>query len=836
MKKTILTLALGLVTLCGQAQTPEDFKPYQATSLRLPSVPVIVNDPYFSVWSPYDRLTDGPTRHWTDDEKPIDGLLRVDGKTYSFMGGTQKVVLEAIAPMAEQQAWKARYTHATPSGPWQQAAFDDSGWKWGEAAFGSHGLNSVRTQWDAQGSDLYVRREVSLTDADLQQDLYLIYSHDDVFELYVNGTKVADTGETWVDNVRLHLTDKLKALLRPGRNVIAAHCHNTTGGAYTDFGLFRNTAPAMANVETALQTSVSVMATNTYYTFKCGPVALDLVFTAPMLIDDLDLLSTPINYISYQVRSLDKKQHQVQLLFTASPLLAANKATQPMSTQLISHKGTDYIKTGTIDQPILAKKGDGICIDWGYLYLPAVNGQTAISNGAALLRQFTESGTLPATMRQVTSRTPAEHPALAYLHDFGQVTTAASYAMIGYDEVQDIEYMYNRYKGYWAHGGKVTIFDAFDKLKANYRSIMDRCRSLDKTIYDDALAAGGKKYAEILAGSYRQCIAAHKLFKDNEGHLLFFSKENNSNGCVNTVDLTYPSAPIFLIYNPVLEKAMMTSIFEYSRSGRWTKPFPAHDLGTYPIADGQVYGGDMPLEEGGNMLTLAAELCLTDGNTDFVAPYWDIMRTWADYLSENGQDPANQLCTDDFAGHWPHNCNLSVKAIMGVAAFGIMAKIKGDEATAGKYMDRAREMARQWEKAADDGDHYRLAFDRPGTWSQKYNIVWDKLWGTGLFSEKVMEKEVSYYLAHQNKYGLPLDCRRDYSKSDWIMWTAALAKDKKTFQKFVNPMWDYINETASRVPISDWFDTKTALMTGFKARSVIGGHWMRVLLDKRQAK
>ena len=153
--------------------------------------------------------------------------------------------------------------------------------------------------------------------------------------------------------------------------------------------------------------------------------------------------------------------------------------------------------------------------------------------------------------------------------------------------------MYDRRMAYWKHDGKVDILQAFENLRDNYDTIMDQCRALDKRIYDDAFNAGGEKYAEICSGAYRQVISAHKLFTDNQGHLLFFSKENNSNGCVNTVDLTYPSAPLFLVYNPDLEKAMMTSIFEYSRSGRWTKPFAAHDLGTYPIANGQVYGGDM---------------------------------------------------------------------------------------------------------------------------------------------------------------------------------------------------------------------------------------------------
>ena len=240
----------------------------------------------------------------------------------------------------------------------------------------------------------------------------------------------------------------------------------------------------------------------------------------------------------------------------------------------------------------------------------------------------------------------------------------------------------------------------------------------------------------------------------------------------------------------------------------------------------------MPLEEAGNMITLAAQICLQEGNASYVAPYWQDITLWADYLSDNGQDPANQLCTDDFAGHWAHNCNLSLKAICGVAGYSLMARLRGDEATADKYLARAREMAQKWEEMALEGDHYRLAFDRENTWSQKYNMIWDKLWGLNLFSEKVYEREIKYYLKHQNKYGLPLDCRKDYTKSDWIMWTAAMSPDTKTFQKFVAPVYTYINETESRVPISDWSDTKTAKMVGFKARSVIGGYWMKVLADK----
>ncbi|MBO7468196.1 MAG: DUF4965 domain-containing protein [Bacteroidaceae bacterium] len=833
MKKSHLAALAVILSLTACAQKADFFKPYQATDLRLPSVPLVVSDPYFSIWSPYDQLTDGTTRHWTDDEKSIEGLLRVDGTTYRWMGA-ERQVMESIVPMADEEAWRGQFTRETPKGNWIAPEFDDSQWQTRQAAFGSPDLSFVRTRWSDTNSDIYVRRTIELTADDLKGDIWLVFSHDDTFAIWFNGENIYDTGnvEIWREGVKLQLTEAQKRSLHVGKNVIAAHCHNTTGGAYLDFGLFRNIGLDTRAIQTASQKSVDVLATSSYYTFACGPVELDVVFTAPMLIDDYDLLSSPANYISYQVRSTDGKEHNTQLLISTTPQLALNKMAQPTVSETVSKGSVKYVKAGTIEQPILAKTGDGICIDWGYLYIPDYNGSVCLGTEQDVKQAFLSSGSLPESQEKVMSRMPSQMPALAYLHDFGSVSKASSHMLIGYDEIWDIQYMYKNYKAYWAHDGNVSIFDMMERLEREYASIMERCQALDRQIYDDGLASGGVQYAEILSGSYRHVIAAHKLFKDDEGNLLFFSKENNSNGCVNTVDLTYPEAPLFLCYNPELQKAMMTSIFDYSLSGRWTKPFAAHDLGTYPKANGQVYGGDMPLEEAGNMLTLAAMLCMLDGNTQYVDKYWEIITTWANYLVENGQDPANQLCTDDFAGHWAHNTNLSVKAIMGVTGYAIMAQMKGLDKVAEEYMGIAKKMGAIWENNAREGDHYRLAFDRSDTWSQKYNMIWDKLWDTGIFPNDAMEREVKYYLTKQNKYGLPLDCRKDYTKSDWIMWTAGMASDMSQFGKFVAPLYTYINETPSRVPISDWSDTKTARMVGFKARSVIGGYWMRVLVDK----
>lgn len=829
------------------AQTPEFFKPYKATNLRLPAVPLVVNDPYFSLWSHHDKLTDGPVAYWysQDVEKPIDGLLRVDGTTYRFMGSEVKYVLgKALLPMADEGAWAGKVSYTKPSSfTWAQPTFDDSSWITAKGAFGEgREYPYVNTSWTGPNKDIYIRRTLNLTADDLKKDLYIVFSHDDVFSLYINGAKSVQTGETWLQGETKHINDQLKKHLKVGKNVIAAHCHNTTGGSYVDFGIYENVKEASPNIELAQQNACHVLPTSTYYNFTCGPVQLDLVFTAPMLIDDLDLLSTPINYISYQVKATDGKKHDIQLYLAASPQIATASKNDAIVSEKRSSDGIRFLRTGTTKQEFHETASIN-CIDWGYFYLPEINGQISLSTLSNLENTFVSQGKLPTSKIQIRSSKQSEYPMLGYLHNFGTVSDGCSFAMLAYDEVTDVQFLGTKYKGYWARNGK-TIYKAMAEMRDNYNSIMQRCRAFDKRIYDDGMKYGGQKYAELLCAAYRQVIAAHKLFEDKEGDLMFFSRENDSGGFINTSDVTYPAVPLFLMYNVQLAKATIEGLTKYCETDRWGFPFPAHDIGHYPIAEHQHYSierpnanggfeGNMPVEEAGNLLTIAASVVMIEGKADFAVKHWDIFKVWADYLTEHAQDPENQLCTDDFAGHLAHNANLSLKGILGVAGFALMAKEKGDNAMYQTYMNRAKQMAKQWEKDAldKDGTHYNLTLDRDGTWSMKYNMVWDKLWDINIFSDDVMKKEFAYYKTKYNKYGLPLDIREAYSKNDWIIWTASMAPDKQTFDELVDPIWKYVNETKSRIPLCDWYWTNSGDARGFRARSVIGGFWMKILME-----
>jgi hypothetical protein len=823
-----LAILVAVVAL-NSCKTETIQKDEAGESFRAPAYPLITIDPYTSAWSTSDQLFDTPVKHWTGRNHSLIGAVRVDGKVFRFLG-KEEIPLQPILPNAKHEAWDGRFVTEVPSKGWEKSDFNDASWKQGKAGFGTPNTFDTHTPW--QTKEIWVRRTFTLPAINNDSELFLNYSHDDDFELYLNGTQIVNTGNRARNDNTVKLDKSL--LSADGKNVIAVHCLDRGGLAYVDFGIFKESDQKATFSQTAIQKNVKITATQTKYDFTCGPVDLHLEFASPLLMDDLDLLSRPVNYISYQLASNDGQSHEVEVYIEATPEWAVNELNQEVEITLGKTGNVTFVKTGTTEQPILKKKGDNVRIDWGYFYLASeASDKRSVSIGefSAAKKSFIENGKADAANDKVTTMMTNAMPALSYTDKLGAVSSdpVKGYVMLAYDDIESIQYFGENLKGWWTKEGTVTIDKALSSAATDYEKIIGRCDEFDAKIYKEALKAGGENYARLCLLAYRQSIAAHKLVKDKQGNTLFLSKENFSNGSIGTVDVTYPSAPLFLKYNPELLKGMLNPIFYYTESGKWNKPFAAHDVGTYPQANGQTYGGDMPVEESGNMLILTTAIANAEGNASYAEKHWDALTTWANYLLEKGLDPENQLCTDDFAGHFAHNINLSAKAIMGIAGYGKLADMLGKKDIADKYTSEAKRMAQEWIKMANDGDHFRLTFDQSGTWSQKYNLVWDKLLDLGIFPDEVMEKEIAYYLTKQNKYGLPLDNRRTYTKSDWIVWTATLANDTTTFKKFIDPIYGFVTETPDRVPMSDWYETTDAKQVGFQARSVVGGYFIKML-------
>jgi hypothetical protein len=666
---------------------------------RPPAVPLMAVDPYFSIWSCTDKLTDEGTRHWTGTHQDLRGLLRIDGQVHRFLGG---------------------------------------------------GIDDL---------------------------------------------------------------------------------------------------PALEQV------SVVVHPTRTVYVFQSTQVQLTVTFLTPLLPDDLDIFSWPLTYVDFAVASRDGKAHEAAVYFDLHADICCDDGRRDITWFRNALDSAAVIGCGAFEQRILARVGDDVRIDWGYLYLALpedVPGQLVTTCQFEARHAFRLGRPFP-TEDATNQPCPIVNnwPTLAAFLPLDVSARGHSSAQViaAYDDLYSLEYHGRKLRPYWRRQG-LGIADILKSAMARRAEIVRRCEQFDARVVTDLDRAGGPEYAQLAALAYRQCTSAHKLAADFDGTLLYLSKENFSNGCIGTVDVTYPSSPFFLYFNPALLKAQIEPVFDYARSPRWKFPFAPHDLGVYPKANGQVYGGaehseegQMPVEECGNMILLTAALAQAQDDTVFAEANWDLLTKWAKYLEARGFDPEKQLCTDDFAGHLAHNANLSIKAIVALGAHAQLAQKLGRAQEAKHYRRRAEAMVKQWLKAAEDVDHYRLAFDAPGTWSLKYNLFWDRALNLRLFPAKVFAAEQAYYLKRQGKFGLGLDNRATYGKNDWTAWWAALGETREDFRAFMTPLRDWAHTSASRVPLTDWYHTDSGLQVtypvwrstaqiGFQARSVVGGYFAKLYLDR----
>ncbi len=584
--------------------------------------------------------------------------------------------------------------------------------------------------------------------------------------------------------------------------IMAAVRHK--GGLYYLAGMEQESIQLSNKVR---QTGLKITPLSTEYTFENKLFKVTLTFTTPLLLDRLDILSRPVGYVEYSILMKEETAEDTAFLFGVNARSCVNNNKQKVTFK----RSASSVCVGNVNQMPLAQSDDGCICDWGYLHIADSKAKAA----------FLKDNYLTYTPLNQEYNGKKDMPYL-----ISESCKLSGVVTIGFNEIYAIEYFGEQIKEvFFEHFS--TFEEMLQRAHTEYARIKELCNSFDNKFLKDTEHLG-KKHQKILVLAYRQAISAHKLIKDHKGQWIFLSKENRSNGCIGTLDVTYPSIPLFLKYNPELVMGMLRPILKYAESDAWEFQFCPHDVGQYPLANGQVYGNNlekyqMPIEECGNMLIcLAAVRKYKNGDSLLFEQHSSILKQWADYLVKFGYNPGNQLCTDDFAGHLDHNCNLSLKAILGIAAYSLLS---GDNA----YMDIAREYANNWEIDAKNEKATRLTFDNENGWSIKYNMVWDKLLDLNLFSEETKKREVALYKEKCNRYGVPLDSRNTYTKIDWLVWSTHLTEDKEYFELVNSSIVNMIEETQDRVPLADLYDTAFAERYSFQARSVVGGLYIHLL-------
>lgn len=605
--------------------------------------------------------------------------------------------------------------------------------------------------------------------------------------------------------------------------------------------------PQLANqpaLQAMTQTDLTVTTTKSVFTLTGGGVKLVVTFLSPVEPGDIRRQSMPLSYVSIVAASADGKAHRVGLYLDISGEWSANDVSTPVSWAAQDNSSVRSLSITPATPQVLAENGDMATwgtVTWSTPDRPGLTweiGEDQIVRGSVVGSGVLGNVVDPDQPRAVNDRWPV----LGLNLDLGTVhaATAPFVVSIGHIRNPAVSYLGTDLAPLWTSYWQ-TWEDMVAFFHGDFAAAAGRSTALDARIKKAATAAGGAKYAALCTLALRQAYGATELVLRN-GQPWALLKEISSDGNVSTVDVTYPGTPVFLYLDPDYLGLLLAPLLEFAENGGWNQPYAQHDLGShYPNASGLNPGNTepMPVEESANMLIMsaayAARLPAAQAST-FALNHYAVLKGWADYLVANALDPGYQNQTDDFTGFIAHSVNLALKGIIGIGAMSQIATAAGNAVDAKNYLSTARNYIAQWAVKAEDATstNLKLAYDQPGTWSLKYNGYPDTLLGTGLISASIAAQEATWYLAHENQYGVPLDLRHSYTKTDWELWTAAWQHNNKQIsQHLIADVYDFANTSTSRVPFSDWYDTISGRQVGFQARPVIGGVFALLSLTGR---
>jgi len=603
------------------------------------------------------------------------------------------------------------------------------------------------------------------------------------------------------------------------------------------------------------QKSVRVYPTRTIFELELpGVMAMNVTTLNTKFPDDLVKLSMPTTSITLDLASLDGKAHKVEAYLEVLASHTVDGLDEEVVVNTWKGRNAFGARVGSTAQKIFGVWGDHVNVDWGYLYLGVdARGTGNIYAGAdatdALHKSFEYSGEVP-TLKEGSKQPARPGPfAVAVTYDMGMIATQKQSItfVYAYDDVDSVYYFGQVQKAYWttAYASIVKAIDAmYDSLDSDFARSVD----YDSRLLKELAAKGGDKYATICALAFHQTFAATKLtWNPTAKKAEMFLKEISTNGDMQTADVVFPASPLFLYTNADLLRMLLDPLLRFANNETWhpyTDPYSPHQIGVFPVANDTTEAQEeMPMENTGNLfMMMLGILQRNGGDVSFYYPhYFNLLTKWADYLLSTLPFPEDQLCTDDFMGSIANNTNLAAKGIIALNAYAELCYAATHDAKCrNHYGAAAKDFARTWLQEALEQEpqpHTMLAYGVPNTWSTKYNLLWQRIlkMGDAPFEnyDKLVDMEVSWYKAVAKPYGTALDNRKNWAKIDWLAWAAALANDDQSYNALMDKMYDFLNTSPSRCPLTDLYnvDTGYALSTGgFVARPVVGGFFAKALV------
>lgn len=560
--------------------------------------------------------TQYPSFRGRKEQFPITGILRVDGKSYRFMGNDSLRIVP-LSPMADDSCeWQAKYTYLYPGAGWERKEYDDSRWQNGTGAFGAEDCHyPFRTVWG--GNAIYVRRHFNIEDKTALEGrkLYLRYICDDRMDAYCNGIHVCQTERLTPQPQCVRLSEEVITRLAEGDNVLAVYGRNDKDVALLDFGLYMDNS-AYATADTATLKSMNVQTFQTQYVFQCGEVELMLDFVSPVISGKLREGGSSVGFITYQIKEEKEKQHDIELLFDVDMEWLFGK------TKVVEERRDEKWQIVRADS----------------LYIAAMteNAQYRYRDGHAVFSRKLSKG-------------EDNHGAL----------------LLGYKEKKALQYDGEICLPVWNETRKRKMEDWLQTVADQYDVLKKECDEMD-VFWNAQLSHKKKDGTDVrqMIPAFRNFVASHYFVKDADNRLLCFGDT------LGNIREVYRIFPVLLFFGRTdWMKALLDPVLGYCADTHWKKRYPPYDLGLYPIANRQVAREDCGVEVAADMLMMMAAVVEAEKSFDYAESHWSALCRWAEYLKDF-------LPKEVSSGGLSEETGRSLKCIAGWEAYQKLVQLK----------------------------------------------------------------------------------------------------------------------------------------------------------------
>ncbi|KAI0455038.1 glutaminase GtaA [Xylaria acuta] len=603
---------------------------------------------------------------------------------------------------------------------------------------------------------------------------------------------------------------------------------------------------AVPNTQNVDQTEFSYTSTRSNFVMNVGgKVEMNITFLSPVTPNDLKRQSLTFSYLDVGVHSLDGADHDVQLYADVSGEWASGDLGAVIEWDYGTSDGVAYHTFHRQTQTEISETRE--LPNWGDFYWSTgdTDGLTYQSGADVDVRgAFKNKGVLANTKDTKFRAVNNNWPVFGFAKNLGSVSSNSINTLftIGLTQDNAIQLLgegsgLTTYPSLWKSYFSSDL-DAVTWFYNDYSTAVDLATSLDDKVASDSIAAAGQDYLTITSLSVRQTFGALQ-FTGTDSDPVVFLKEISSNSDIQTVDVIFPAIPLILYTNPKLLNYLLKPLFLNQENGHYPNTNAIHDLGTFPLAKGYPDGTDepQPLEECGNMIIMVLAYVQRTQDIDYLNQHYEILTKWAGYLIDESLIPADQISTDDFAGSLANQTNLAIKGIIGLRAMADISDLTDHADDAANYLDIANSYIQQWQdlgiNSAADPPHTTLSYGDGASHGLLYNLYANSLLGFGydFVPQSVYDMQSEFYPTVALEYCVPLDTRHTYSKTDWQLWSAAIASEE-TRNGFISRIANWISVTPTNRAFTDLYDCASGNYPGinFAARPVVGGHFALLAL------